>query len=97
MSDCCNEKQHPDHSKQISRLNRISGQLEGVKKMIGENRYCPDILLQLKAARSAIRSLEARVLKTHLENCVVDAFGAKNAKGKEEKIVELIELYKRCE
>jgi DNA-binding FrmR family transcriptional regulator len=97
MSDCCNEKQHPDHGKQISRLNRISGQLEGVRRMIGEKRYCPDILLQLKAARSAIRSLEAGVLKTHLESCVVDAFEAKNEKETEEKIVELVELYKRCE
>ena len=97
MSDCCNEKQHPDHGKEISRLNRISGQLEGVRKMISENRYCPDILLQLKAARSAIRSLEARVLKTHLENCVVGAFEEKNEKGREEKILELVELYKRCE
>jgi DNA-binding FrmR family transcriptional regulator len=41
--DCC-DKQHPDHSKELSRLNRVSGQIEGVKRMIGEREYCPDIL-----------------------------------------------------
>ena len=82
MSDCSDTHTHPDHIKQISRLNRVSGQLEGVKKMIEGQRYCPDILKQLKAARSAIKSLENSILETHLVNCVVDVFFIKRRKSK---------------
>ncbi|MDR1323727.1 MAG: metal-sensitive transcriptional regulator [Candidatus Margulisbacteria bacterium] len=65
---------HPSHSGQIARLNRISGQLDGVKKMITERRYCPEILIQLKAVRSALRSVESNILKSHLESCVAESF-----------------------
>ena len=94
MSDHCDFHQHPNHKKQISRLNRISGQLAGVKKMIEGQRYCPEILKQLKAARSAIKSLEENILETHLANCVVDAFSSKNNQEKNKKIAELTELFK---
>jgi DNA-binding FrmR family transcriptional regulator len=65
---------HPSHFAQIARLNRISGQLDGVKKMITERRYCPEILIQLKAVRSALRSVESNILKSHLESCVAESF-----------------------
>ena len=65
---------HPSHSSQIARLNRISGQLDGVKKMIMDRRYCPEILIQLKAVRSALRSVESNILKSHLESCVAESF-----------------------
>ena len=52
------EKKHPDHSTDIKRLNRIVGQIEGIKKMIEDKRYCQDILTQTKAASSALKSLE---------------------------------------
>ena len=94
MSEPCDTHQHPDHKKQISRLNRISGQLAGIKKMIEGQRYCPDILRQLRAARSAIRSLENNILETHLTNCVVDAFSSTNKQEKNKKIAELTELFK---
>ena len=97
MSDCSDTHTHPDHKKQISRLNRISGQLVGVKKMIEGQRYCPEILKQLKAARSAIKSLENNILETHLESCVLDAFSSKNQREKNKKISELIELFKWSE
>ena len=87
MSDYCNSNKHPDHSKEISRLNRISGQIEGVKKMIEERRYCPDILTQLRAVSSATKSLEASVLEAHLGSCVADAF--KSDKVEESRAVKL--------
>jgi len=95
MSDCCNSNKYPDHSKEISRLNRISGQLEGVRKMIEERRYCPDILTQLRAVSSAAKSLEATILEAHLGSCVADAFKSDNAKEQKEKITELVKLFKR--
>lgn len=95
MPNCCDNDTHPDHSKEISRLNRISGQLDGVKKMIEERRYCPDIITQLRAISSATKSLEASLLETHLEGCVVGAFKAKDAENQRKKIEELVTLFKR--
>lgn len=97
MSDCCNsnEHTHPDHSKEISRLNRISGQIEGVKKMIEERRYCPDILTQLRAVASATKSLEASILEAHIGSCVADAFKSDKVEEQKEKISELVKLFKR--
>lgn len=86
---------HPDHQKQIKRINRIQGQLNGVRNMIEEQRYCPDILNQLKAVKSAIVSLQAEVLKTHLDHCVTEAMTSKNKAKKEKKIKELVELFKK--
>jgi DNA-binding FrmR family transcriptional regulator len=96
MIDCCNKKHsHPDHGKELSRINRIVGQLEGVKKMIEEQRYCPDIITQLRAASSATKSLEATILEAHLESCVAEAFESGNNNDQKEKIGELIRLFKR--
>jgi DNA-binding FrmR family transcriptional regulator len=95
MSDCCNSNIHPDHSKEISRLNRISGQIEGIKKMVEERRYCPDILTQLRAVASATKSLEATILEAHLGTCVAEAFKSDSIKEQQEKISELVKLFKR--
>ena len=54
------------------RLNRVMGQLGGVKTMIEENRYCGDVLTQLAAAEKAIRKVSELVLREHLETCVAD-------------------------
>ena len=94
MPELCETAKYPSHKKQISRLNRILGQLEGVKKMVEGQRYCPEILKQLKAARLAIKSLENNILETHLANCVVDAFSSKDNQEKNKKIAELTELFK---
>lgn len=92
--DCCNNN-HPSHKAELKNLNRISGQLEGVKKMIGERKYCPDILTQLRAARSAIKSVEAKILEAHLHACVEESFNKGSAKDKKNKIAELAEIFKR--
>ena len=86
--------EHPDHSKQLHRINRLIGQLEGVKRMIEERRYCPDILAQTRAVSSAVRSLEANILQGHLKNCVQSAFLSKKDYA-DEKIEELIDIFKK--
>lgn len=68
------KSENPNHKHEIPRLNRAIGQLEGIKKMIEEQRYCPDIIVQLKAVRSAIKHVESNILKTHLEECVLSLF-----------------------
>ena len=93
-SDCQMEV-HPDHSKEGVRLKRVKGQLEGILKMIEDRRYCPDILIQVRAAKSAIQAIEHSILKTHLASCVSEALHEKNKEKANEKIEELIELIGR--
>lgn len=83
---------NPDHTEQKKRVNRIRGQIEGIDKMIDERRYCIDILHQVKAARSALQSLEAEILKVHLRHCVRSAFKAKGPVEVEKKIQEIADL-----
>lgn len=91
----CIMEDHPDHSKEGVRLKRVKGQLEGVLKMIEDRRYCPDILIQVRAAKSAIQAIEHSILKTHLASCVSDALHEKNEEKANQKIEELIELIER--
>ena len=94
-ADCCEVSKHPNHSDKLPRLNRVAGQVEGIRRMIKEKRYCPDILTQLRAIRAAVNSIEASILETHLDSCVTDAFKARSAKERNAKISELKELYRR--
>lgn len=73
------------------RLNRAIGQLNGVKSMIDDNRYCGDILIQLSAAESAVRSISTIVLQNHLETCVVEQI----QEGHTEVIDEVMQLMKK--
>lgn len=93
MMQIPNMSQPPHHETELPRLNRILGQLEGVKKMIVENRYCPEILIQLKAIRSAIRAVEGNILKRHLQSCVVKSFDSEEDRNA--KIEELKMLFDR--
>ena len=57
---------HADHRSHLSRVNRIEGQVRGVKNMIEEGKYCVDILTQIKAIRSALKGLELQILEAQL-------------------------------
>lgn len=99
MANCCGEmesvKEHPDYSKELHRINRISGQLEGIRRMITGREYCPKIITQIQATRAALKSLESVVLENHLEMCVQNAFNAKDKQEANDKMVELMELFRR--
>lgn len=86
---------HPDHTKEVHRINRIRGQLDGVARMLEERRYCPDIITQVEAIRAALVSFQSVVLERHLSECVRGAFTSSKASDREEKIEELIEIFKR--
>lgn len=73
------------------RLNRAIGQLNGVKKMVDDNRYCGDVLTQLAAAESAIRRVSEIILRNHLETCVVEKVQA----GDEEVLDEVMDLIRK--
>jgi DNA-binding FrmR family transcriptional regulator len=86
---------YPSHRKELNRLNRIVGQLGGVGKMIEEGRYCPDILVQTQAIRSAVKALEVSILDQHIRHCVYQACSSKNKREAENKIQELLTIYSR--
>ena len=80
-----------DHSKELNRLNRILGQINGIKVMISEERECREILSQLKAVRAALRAVEANFLKEYLQRCVAQSFASE--KERQKKIDEIRELF----
>ena len=91
---CCNKKTKRgiEEKKLINnRLNRISGQINGVKKMIENDTYCNDVLIQLKAIDNSIQSLSNHILENHLYNCVTRDL----ENGELDTIDELISLFKR--
>ena len=74
----------------LKRLAFIQGHLEGVRKMVEEDKYCVDVLKQTFAVRRAIESVEAKMLEGHLHHCVVDGV----REGREDQVLgELLELY----
>jgi DNA-binding FrmR family transcriptional regulator len=83
---------HPDHSKNLSSLRRIEGQVRGVQQMIDDKRYCMDIVNQIKAMKSALSRVESKILEKHLRSCVTQIL---NKKEMEEKITELVKVFKQ--
>lgn len=83
-----------DHTSELKRLNRIIGQVEGVERMILEQRYCPEIVQQIKAARSALKSLEASIVEGHMRHCVKQAIASRDPFVMQQKIEEIILLVK---
>ena len=64
--------------KVLDRLNRIEGQIRGIKKMIAEGRGCYDVLKQVAAVSGALRSLQKVMMESHLEGCLLDALNRKD-------------------
>lgn len=85
----------PSHTDQIPALNRIEGQIRGIKKMIEEGKYCMDVLNLIGAVRSALVTVEKNIAKTFLENCVVHAFESGEKLDKFKKIDEIVQLLDR--
>lgn len=75
----------------IHRLNRISGQVNGVKKMIEEDRYCGDVLIQLSAVEKAVQSLSSVILERHMYSCIKKEV----EDGNSEVLDEVMELFRR--
>lgn len=87
---------HPSHKVQLPRLNRAAGQIEGVKRMIEDGQYCVDILTQLRAVRSALKTIELGVLETHMKTCLAECC-CEDTDRRDERIGELLLLLKKYE
>src|SRR6478736_7056057 len=74
---------------QLARLGRIEGQVRGVSRMIEQDRYCIDVLTQIRAVRAALDKVEQATLNDHLQHCVTHAFNAGSDKDRQIKIDEI--------
>ena len=74
-----------------NRLNRMVGQLNGIGRMLDENRYCGDILIQVSAVERALQNFGYQVLQSHMEACVAEEIKSGNPK----IIAETVELMKK--
>ena len=92
---CCRVKskaRSEEEKKRLSsRINRITGQMNGIKKMIEEDRYCEDILIQLSAVDKSVKSLASAILDTHVHTCVAEHV----QKGNTEVLDEIVSLFRR--
>jgi DNA-binding FrmR family transcriptional regulator len=77
----------------VGRIKKITGQMQGVGRMLENNRECPDILHTISSIHSALRSLEALLVEDHVRHCVSDA--ASDPDQLERRLTEIITLYKR--
>ena len=93
---CCSlhkktERESENKKQLINRLNRIEGQVRGIKKMLEEDAYCTDILTQSAAVTSALNAFNRQLLEEHIKGCVVRDIG----NGEYEVIDELMDIIKR--
>ena len=87
--------QRANKDKLLNRLSRIEGQVRGVARMVGEDRYCIDVLTQLQAVRAAVARVESEMLKDHLDHCIEAAITGGDPTEQRRKAGELIELLER--
>ena len=83
------------HKETLNRLSRIAGQVQGIRRMVEEEKYCIDIVTQIQAARSALRALELKILEKHMQHCVSNALESGNKKESDEKLEELLSVMKK--
>lgn len=92
---CCSGKTknrtEEEYKDLISRLNRIEGQIRGIKNMVEKNAYCTDVLIQVSAANAALNSFTKVLLSNHIKTCVTEDI----KKGNTETVDELLSLLQK--
>jgi DNA-binding FrmR family transcriptional regulator len=82
----------------LRRLRRLEGQIRGLQKMVEEDRYCPEIMIQISAAQEALRTVGRELMRNHLRHCVTRAVTegtADEANAMYDELVELIYKHSR--
>ncbi|GAU76057.1 metal-sensing transcriptional repressor [Fusibacter sp. 3D3] len=82
-----------DRSEVLKLLKTSKGQIEGIIKMIDDDRYCIDISKQILAAQALLKKANQNILKTHMETCVKEAFENNNGDEKIEEIIGILDKY----
>lgn len=88
------ERTPEEVKKLMNRLNRIEGQIRGIRGMLDKNAYCPDILAQVAAANAALNAFSKELLSNHIRSCVVNDVRAGNDEVIDELLVTLQKLMK---
>jgi len=94
MENCCHKTKHrgdDEYKLLINRLNRIEGQVRGVKKMVENDAYCTDILTQVSAIQAALNAFNRELLGEHIRTCVANDI----RDGKDETIDELVQTLQK--
>ncbi len=99
MSECCHEEKTKvrspeEYKKLINRLNRIEGQIRGIKRMVENDAYCTDILTQTSAVNAALNAFNKELLANHIRTCVVDDIRAGNDEVIDDLVCTLQKLMK---
>ncbi|MFZ0739460.1 MAG: metal-sensitive transcriptional regulator [Candidatus Acidiferrales bacterium] len=76
----------------LNRLRRIEGQIRGLQRMVNDDRYCPDVLMQLSSVQEALRAVGQALMRNHLQHCVTQAVRKGNAAVAEATYDELLQL-----
>ncbi len=87
--NCCHktkQRSEEEYKALINRLNRIEGQIRGIKGMVEKDAYCTDIITQVAAANAALNAFNRELLSTHIKTCVADDIKA----GKNETVDDLL-------
>ena len=79
----------------LLRLRRVEGQVRGVQKMVEDERYCPDVLVQMSAIHESLRAVERILMKDHLQHCATQALRSGDARQAQRTYDELTELFYR--
>ncbi|MDB9813631.1 metal-sensitive transcriptional regulator [Gammaproteobacteria bacterium] len=82
-----------NHKDQLIKLKKIEGQVRGLQSMIEDEKYCIDVLNQLKAVKNALVSVEGKILKNHLKACVKDSLIESDVF--DDRVEEIVNLLKR--
>lgn len=98
MENCCNHKTKIRSEKEckglLNRLSRIEGQVRGIRKMVEENAYCPDILIQVSAVNAALNAFNRELLSNHIKTCVINDIKSGNDEVIDELVATLQKLMK---
>lgn len=97
MHNCCHrtkERSEQEYKDLQNRLSRIEGQVRGVKKMLENNAYCPDILIQVSAINAALNSFNKVLLANHIRTCVVEDIHQNKTETIDELVTTLQKLMK---
>jgi CsoR family transcriptional regulator, copper-sensing transcriptional repressor len=78
-----------------ARLKRIAGQVAGLQRMLSEDRYCGDVLLQVAAVRAALAEVGKVVLTSHIQTCLSDALKSRGSKDQRAKLDDLMDVFAR--
>ena len=84
-----------DKDKVQRRLKKIAGQVAGIQRMIDDDRYCIDVVMQVSAVRAALSRVGEAILERHFQTCLTEAFESGTDRDRQEKIAELMKVFAR--